>query len=299
MIKPLPFPGTSDKIWHYFGCFVNLQANINGSTVYSQLPGTHNCIVAQIAYNGAPIITSGGIELSPENSDKLAQRNLQITYSDNPGPTEAHRVPQTFDLRPSKALAGAPGSLLGYPDELMIDWGKTPAGSTAYIYWPAVSSATVLALADRLYTTHLLSASDANTIQCTVSKGLTFVPIPPGSGANLASLFTVDLPTTVKKGQEFNIVVRRVATHRAKNTDNRFNADSSKRGAKNSGGAAVPATAVAEKALTNWRYVVGTFQVKIPVVTKETMLRPEENTLAIMKWRLEKHRQNQQVVSCA
>jgi hypothetical protein len=32
--------------------------------------------------------------------------------------------------------------------------------------------------------------------------------------------------------------------------------------------------------------VVGTFQVKIPVATAETMLRPEETTLAIMKWRL-------------
>jgi hypothetical protein len=39
-------------------------------------------------------------------------------------------------------------------------------------------------------------------------------------------------------------------------------------------------------AMRNWRYVVGTFQVKIPVTTSEVMLRPEENTLAIIKWRL-------------
>jgi hypothetical protein len=37
----------------------------------------------------------------------------------------------------------------------------------------------------------------------------------------------------------------------------------------------------------NWRYVVGTFQVRIPVTTREVMLPPEENTLAIMKWRLQ------------
>ena len=36
----------------------------------------------------------------------------------------------------------------------------------------------------------------------------------------------------------------------------------------------------------NWRYVVGTFQVKIPVSRGDTLLRDEENTLAIMKWRL-------------
>jgi hypothetical protein len=39
--------------------------------------------------------------------------------------------------------------------------------------------------------------------------------------------------------------------------------------------------------LKNWRYVVGNFQVRIPVTTKEVMLLPKENTLAIMKWRLE------------
>jgi len=32
--------------------------------------------------------------------------------------------------------------------------------------------------------------------------------------------------------------------------------------------------------------VVGTFSVQIPVTTAETMLLPEENTLAIMRWRL-------------
>ncbi len=43
----------------------------------------------------------------------------------------------------------------------------------------------------------------------------------------------------------------------------------------------------ARKGLGNWRYVVGTFQIKIPVTTSDVMLFPEENTLAIMKWRLQ------------
>ncbi len=36
----------------------------------------------------------------------------------------------------------------------------------------------------------------------------------------------------------------------------------------------------------NWRYIVGTFAVEIPVTTPKVMLWPEENTLAILKWRL-------------
>ena len=35
-----------------------------------------------------------------------------------------------------------------------------------------------------------------------------------------------------------------------------------------------------------WRYVVGSFVVRIPVSTSAAMLVPEAMTLAIMKWRL-------------
>ncbi len=38
--------------------------------------------------------------------------------------------------------------------------------------------------------------------------------------------------------------------------------------------------------MINWRYVVGTFAVRIPVTTGKIMRPLEENTLAIMKWRL-------------
>src|SRR5258708_25161424 len=38
---------------------------------------------------------------------------------------------------------------------------------------------------------------------------------------------------------------------------------------------------------TKWRYVTGAFQVTIPVTTEEAILPSDENTLAIMKWRLD------------
>lgn len=38
--------------------------------------------------------------------------------------------------------------------------------------------------------------------------------------------------------------------------------------------------------MRNWRYIVGTFAVRIPVATADTILPLEEDTLAIMKWRL-------------
>ena len=60
-------------------------------------------MVAQIVYDDAPYPTGPGVVLGPEYSDKFAQRNLQITFSDNPGPPSTHRVPQTFDTRPGPA----------------------------------------------------------------------------------------------------------------------------------------------------------------------------------------------------
>jgi hypothetical protein len=38
--------------------------------------------------------------------------------------------------------------------------------------------------------------------------------------------------------------------------------------------------------MLNWRYIVGTFAVRIPVTTRRAMLPVEEDTLAIMRWRL-------------
>jgi hypothetical protein len=273
---------TGDQVWAYYGCFLNVYdpANvINGQPVQNLLNGTHHCLVAQIAYDGAPIVNANGVTESPGNSDKLAQRNLQVTASDNPGPPSTHVIPQTFDLRPSLAPILGQDVLLQYPDELMIDWGNTPVGSKASIYWPQANASQILQTASRLYASHLLSAADANTIQCQVTGGITYVPIPSGASQNLAGLLTIDLPQTVVTGQEFNIVLRRLVTRRlieppppriaSREVLTAIRGDHAR--------AALP---------MNWRYVAGTFQVKIPVATATSMLPQEEDTLAIFKWRL-------------
>ena len=263
--RDISIPTGQDAVWAYFGCFLNLyeQSNvIDGRPVQAWLNGTHHCLVAQIAYDDAPVINGA----SPENSDKLAQRNLQVTRSDNPGPADGHRIPQTFDIRPS-----AMASRLGV-DELMIDWGRVPAGSTASIYWPQVPAADVVSMATQLYGNHGLSAESAHTIHCEISGGVTYVPVLRSTGENFAGLFTVDLPTTVVSGQEFDVVVRRLAYRELPRFEEREAAERKKGSAKR---------------LSPWRRVVGTFQVKIPVATRATLLGPEEDTLAIMRWRLQ------------
>jgi hypothetical protein len=312
---------SGDQVWAYYGCFLNLYDSsniIDGQPVQQWLNGTHHCIVAQIAYDDAPIVNANGLTMTPESSDKLAQRNLQVTLSDNPGPPDTHRIPQTFDIRPSQSLIATPGSLLNYPDELMIDWGKVPVGSRAQIYWPQVDANQVLQLARELYGSHVLSAADPNTIECKTTDGVTYVPIPPAAGPNYAGLLTVDLRQPVTAGQVFDIIVRRVATRRSRQQVGIAVARAAEIAALHVASASPAAespsaepshitrldprnfeeapvltshtqelTRAASKDLRNWRYVIGTFQVKIPVTTGEAMLFPEENTLAIMKWRLQ------------
>jgi hypothetical protein len=271
-IRTIGVPMGTHKTWAYFGCFLDVYNASN----QSKFPGTHHCIVAQIAYDQTPIANTGGVTLSPENTDKLAQRNLQITSSGNPGFPESHRVPQAFDTRASKPPV-AKGALQDDPDELMIDWGNVPAGSAANIYWPQVNAQDVLNLAAKRYSTQRLSAADAHTISVRTTKGVTYVPIPFATATNFAGLFTVDLPNTVVVGQELNVQVRRVVSRRPYERRNGVNAIAAAPPSASRGGEVI------------WRYVTGTFQVKIPVGDEPQLLRPEENTLAILKWRQEQY----------
>jgi len=89
----------------------------------------------------------------------------------------------------------------------------------------------------------------------------------------------VDLPQTVITGEQFKIVVRRISTRAIKD-------DSPAHAGAAAGTVAGTRNSGSRMTASNWRYVVGTFQVTIPVSTREHLLWPEENTLAIMKWRL-------------
>jgi hypothetical protein len=283
--QTIKIPATHDYAWAFYGCFLNVNdaTNVFGSPaqpVQHWLAGSaHNCLVAQIAYDDAPIINENGLIETPENSDKLAQRNLQVTTSGNPGFPATHRVPQTIDVRPSPpAQSSDPSSILSYPDEMMIDWGKTPLGAEATIYWPGVSAGAVVQLASRLYSEPTtLTAPDANTIQCRVVSSVTYIPIPSGPGGSFAGLLTVSLPSSVRYGNEFDILVRRMTTKQVKGKAQLSNPVLQ--------GTARVAEAVNENPPI-WRYITGSFLVRIPVQEEANILPVDENLLAILKWRL-------------
>lgn len=272
-----PAPATGAEVYAYFGSWLDLnqftpqfpinpasQPNPDGpyataaqQSIQNLIMSNHACIVAQIAYDPDPIPAGA----NAATSDKIGQRNISWSSSDNPGAPAGHLVPTLFDLKFTSPNIGQNA----LPDELMIEWGDTPVGSTASIFWPQVSADDVIQLANRFYTSPTLTKQDAHTVQVNTGS-VTYIPIPAGTGPNLAGLVSVQLPSnTVKVGQEFNIVVRRLRS-KTFGDDNRD---------------------FAGKPSIGWRYVVGAFQIRIPVSTGKLLLPEEESLLALFKWKLD------------
>jgi murein tripeptide amidase MpaA len=224
----------------------------------------HQCLVAEIAFD--PDAIPAGVD--PSTTDKIAQRNLAFESIPNPGADTSRRVSQTFEVRSTRSGAT---SVEARPDELMIDWGRLPPGSTAQIYWPTVKVDDVLALARANGAPWRLQRVDAHTLSCR-AEAVTYVPLAVGGDVDRAGLLTIDLPAGVRRGERFDVVVRQI-TH----AEGRVVSlgPGRRRGRDAESRAAV---------LRHWRRVFGAFQVAIPVHTKTLLLPREERLFSILGW---------------
>lgn len=228
----------------------------NRKSVQELVRGQHQCLVAEIAFDPAPIPANA----NPGTSDKLAQRNLAIVESSNPGVVGSRRIPQTFEIRPTSDRL--PVEALA--DELMIDWGRTPVGSIATLHLPTMDAQQVLELAAATYRSDHLALIDEHTLQIRTG-GMSWIPLPRGVDVNVPGMLTIDLPPVVRAGQAFTVVVRQVT-----------------------GQVALPApgvVALAAAATARFgRHVLGSFQITIPVRHKEVLLAPEQRLLSTLRW---------------
>lgn len=55
-----------------------------------------------------------------------------------------------------------------------------------------------------------LKAVDPHSVQMSVNGQVTYVPVPSGGIGDLAGLLTLDLPSSVRKGQTFRVVLHQV-----------------------------------------------------------------------------------------
>ncbi len=266
------------ETYGYFACWLDI--NVPGDKRFPILPtppdgpftgpsplesvsdlirGVHQCLVAEISADLDPIPTGA----TTSSSDMLAQRNLSIDYSDNPGGPATHRVQHTFTIRPTTPKP----ALHQGADELLIEWGSTPVGTEVSLYIPGVSSGEILRLADRLYSFHDLKAVDAGTVKLTVKGAVSYVPVPTGS-SDLAGLFTLDLPSHVRKGQTYRIVVRQVIDAPALLAPRP---------------PSLQLDAVVERRPASPRHIVGSFQFSVFVKTKQEIVSIIEDNLKNLK----------------
>ena len=123
--------------------------------------------------------------VSPMSWDQLAQRNLQFTVVDNPGPAATHRAPQTFDIRPSKAIGkpGRRGPAAGRADDRLgrrTRRDRRPR-STGRRWRPRTSSRWPRTWGGAAG----LSSSDAHTLTLKVEGGVSYRADPDGRGTEL------------------------------------------------------------------------------------------------------------------
>jgi hypothetical protein len=248
-----PLTGTGGEQVAFFGCWLDLNqtesrfpANpltdpggpngpFTGSgpgnplqSIQQLMRGYHECLVAEIFF-WPPGTVSDPISqhASPASSDRLAQRNLSIVDSSNPGWPDAHTVQHTFLVKPSVVPVNQPPVVTlqkrrgkaevrveaaatlprhAGPDELIVRWNNVPRNSTATFYFPEVAADEILALAALRQHPAVLSKVDDYTVACRLAD-ITFIPLPGGRKGNLAGMMSVTLPPTIRTGQVYRLSV--------------------------------------------------------------------------------------------
>lgn len=265
-IQNIPPDPSGNEVHRYFGCWLDLNQTTprfplqpsptkDGPYPLSSLlsfqdhvRGEHQCLVAEIAFDLAPIQTGD----TPAMSDKLAQRNLAIIQTNNPGVTSSRRIPLTFEVCPSGATADH--------DEMMIVWSDVPVGTVATLYLPGIDTHQILSLATRKYRSHRLVRIDGDTLKFEAS-GITYLPIPVAHGT-YPGLLTVDLPDGVKIGQIYRVLVRQVVAE----TDQ------------------IPKVRAMNPHTSLHRHITGSFQLTIPVREKAEVLPRQQRLLSNLRW---------------
>jgi hypothetical protein len=183
-------------------------------TIQQLVTGLHYCLVAEIFF-WPPGTTTDPIPVgsTPASSDRLAQRNLSLDPSGNPGWPSTHTVQHTFLVKPSTAAIDRPSSLAATqeffigPDELIIQWGNVPRATQATLFFPEVQADQILSLSALRQHPAVLAKVDDHTISVKVAD-VTFIPLPARPSGNLAGLMTLVLPQGIRVGQVFKMSVQ-------------------------------------------------------------------------------------------
>lgn len=278
----------------YFGCWLDFNqtepqfpVNVSGDGPFSgRVPivqlvrGIHQCLVAEVRYQPGATDPIGNGK-TPATSDRLAQRNLSIVESDNPGGADSHVVVHTLLLKPSKtvakglrsdAMASGEGEVNSRYDELVFDWRELPVGTKGSLYLPDFSADEVLRLAEELRSgPQLLHRIDQNTVGFE-ARGVGYIPVPSHVQAATPALLRLELPLTVKAGEHFKVDVQQhsgLTRHLSVREDSpgERKGDVSRR-----------------DYVLSKRHVLGAFRLRVAVSAGQPLLDVKVRNLAVLKY---------------
>jgi hypothetical protein len=238
-------PGASDGPWPDASC----------QSIQQLMRGRHMCMVSEIFFEPDPT----AVGETPSTSDNLAQRNLTILHSDNPGGPDSHTVMHTFEIKPSltpfgkqvlNPLTDAAGPLTHNTrryrlDELIFRWRNLPPDAEVTVYFSDIDTAEIQAFAAARRSPLACEVVNQHTLKLKVG-GATWIPIPGGRTLNIPALLSIKLPDNVSYGQEF-----RMSVHQVSGRDG---------------------------------HIIGSFEFRIPVSKAELILDREVRDLSVLRY---------------
>ena len=183
-------------------------------SIQELIRGEHLCLVAEVFSQDDP--TPNGA--TPGTSDNLAQRNLAVLHSDNPGGVDSRTVMHPFDIAAPRG-GRAQGNLLaafgakGGPDELLIRWHNLPRDAEAFLHFSDVDQRDLAPGASRRFSPPAYSHPTPRTLAVPVG-GATWVPLPDRRDTNIPALLELRLPEGVRDGERYRVSVHQVEGRR-------------------------------------------------------------------------------------
>ena len=235
-VLTLAATGTGTAEFHgYYGCWLDFNQDeplfplhpsppngpwsLDQVSIQDLIRGKHQCLIAEVFY-ASDLIPD---QATPGSSDQLAQRNLLIVESDNPGEVDSHTVAHPFLLGARRGERQIPATVgvaararIPVPidegvDELMIRWGNLPRTSDVRIYLPGVSADDLLHQAALVMDDPRLKRVDDHTVRL-LPADVSFLAIPPEAQLRpVPGLLQIVLPDDVREKQHFRVVVHHIS----------------------------------------------------------------------------------------
>jgi len=206
--------------------------------------GQHQCMVAKVYFEPDDPTQPGS---NPATSDHLAQRNLFIIETDNPGRGATHAAQHSFDLvlpvgdkrvftegLAARSLAmvssqhaaapmvigavgaiGAPSNATNqvlarwYTDELVFLWNNIPRDARVELYPPSIEVDYNLFLRRMRGAPGTVHFLDDHTLRLDVEE-VTYIPFLNLFGDRAAGLITVTLPDGIRAGETYSLDVMQI-----------------------------------------------------------------------------------------